>query len=60
MPFAGIGLPIEEYNPAERDHAKDGVPQNMSLAKMSEFDRQLLLSFAEKMPHRRRKSASKA
>jgi transcriptional regulator with XRE-family HTH domain len=32
----------------------------LSLAKMSEGDRQLLLSFAEKVPHRRKKSTPKA
>ena len=32
----------------------------LSLAKMSEGDRQLLLGFAEKVPHRRKKSALKA
>jgi transcriptional regulator with XRE-family HTH domain len=58
-PLSGDGKRSDEWGSAGKD-ARFLNKLCLSLAKMSEGDRQLLLSFAEKVPHRRKKSAPKA
>jgi transcriptional regulator with XRE-family HTH domain len=59
VPLKGDGRRSDEWGSAGKD-ARFLNKLCLSLAKMSEGDRQLLLSFAEKVPHRRKKSTPKA
>ena len=59
LPSNADGKRSDEWGSAGKD-ARFLNKLCLSLAKMSEGDRQLLLSFAEKVPHRRKKSAPKA
>jgi transcriptional regulator with XRE-family HTH domain len=59
LPLKGDGKRSAEWGSAGKD-ARFLSKLCLSLAKMSEGDKQLLLSFAGKVPHRRKKSAPKA
>src|SRR5258707_4832956 len=59
LPPKGDGKRSAEWGSAGKD-ARLLRKVSQFLATMSQGDRQLLLSFAEKVPHRRKKSAPKA
>jgi hypothetical protein len=59
LPSNADGKRADEWGSAGKD-ARFLNKLCLSLAKMSEGDRQLLLGFAERVPHRRRKSAPNA